>query len=574
MVRTSSSIRFYGEDAIQFGAGITAADLLLTQGNNNEDLVIAIAGTDDRITISRGISTDFNRIEQLRFADGSTFSYAQMLERSLVPTSGGDTLFGDQLGNTLSGGAGNDTLNAREGNDTLIGGTGNDWLRGDWGNDTYVFNRGDGQDIIVDAFYGEDAIQFGAGITAADLLITQGSNTEDLVIAIAGTDDRITISRGISADFNRIEQLRFADGSTLSYDQMLARSLTPTSGDDTLSGDQLGNTVSGGAGNDTLNAREGNDTLIGGTGNDWLRGDWGNDTYVFNRGDGQDIIFDAFYGEDAIQFGAGITAADLLLTQSNNGEDLIIAIAGTDDRITIARGISTDWNRIEQLRFVDGSTLSYADMLARIAANDLSGLTAMGVASGNGITGSDAAELLNATAYATGITLDGRGGYDELYGSSYDDVLIGGAGNDYLSGGTGADTYRFSAGFGQDVIQEYWWQGTNNIIEFDSSFSIDDFVLETSFWNYGDGVFDFGEARLRFAGSDDQIYIGDLDAIHQIRFADGTVLNPQGMADHSTDFWDNDRLYRASDFPSADVLTGTTKRRYPIWLWQRRYADR
>ena len=227
-----------------------------------------------------------------------------------------------------------------------------------------MFNRGDGQDIISDWNYGNDTIQFGAGITAADLSVTQGNNGEDLIVAIAGTEDRITIQRALNADWNRIEQLRFADGSTLSYAQMLDRSLTPTTGNDTFAGDEFANTLSGGVGNDTiLDARDGNDTLTGGTGDDWLRGGGGNDTYVFNRGDGRDIISDWNYGNDTIQFGTGITAADLLLTQGNNGEDLIIAIAGTADRITIQRDLSTDWNRIEQVRFADGSTLSYADLL-------------------------------------------------------------------------------------------------------------------------------------------------------------------------------------------------------------------
>ncbi|MEH2528452.1 MULTISPECIES: hypothetical protein [unclassified Bradyrhizobium] len=58
-------------------------------------------------------------------------------------------------------------------NDVLIGGTGNDTLSGDGGDDTYVFNRGDGQDTIkeyLSGWGGNDTIQFGPGITAADLV--------------------------------------------------------------------------------------------------------------------------------------------------------------------------------------------------------------------------------------------------------------------------------------------------------------------------------------------------------------------------------------------------------------------
>src|SRR5689334_22502522 len=117
---------------------------------------------------------------------------------------------------------------------------------------------------------------------------------------------------------------------------MVNLSLTPTAGNDTFAGDQFANTISCGVGNDTVtDAGAGDDILIGGKGNDWLRGSDGNDTYVFNRGDGQDTISDWNYGNDTIQFGAGIAATDLSITQSSNGQDMVIAIAGTEDRITI-----------------------------------------------------------------------------------------------------------------------------------------------------------------------------------------------------------------------------------------------
>ncbi|WP_456401420.1 calcium-binding protein, partial [Persephonella sp.] len=47
-------------------------------------------------------------------------------------------------------GAGDDTLKAGEGNDILVGGEGDDYLEGGRGSDTYVFNKGDGKDTILD----------------------------------------------------------------------------------------------------------------------------------------------------------------------------------------------------------------------------------------------------------------------------------------------------------------------------------------------------------------------------------------------------------------------------------------
>ena len=98
----------------------------------------------------------------------------------------------------LAGGQGHDRLEGGGGADTLTGGTGNDFLRGGTGNDTYLFSRGDGQDTISDWDYGTDAIQFGAGISAADIIVSQvynsGSGWVDLVLSIAGTNDRIGMS--------------------------------------------------------------------------------------------------------------------------------------------------------------------------------------------------------------------------------------------------------------------------------------------------------------------------------------------------------------------------------------------
>ena len=49
-------------------------------------------------------------------------------------------------------GGGDDLLLGGGGAELLSGGQGNDRLEGSSGNDTYVFNRGDGQDVIADYF--------------------------------------------------------------------------------------------------------------------------------------------------------------------------------------------------------------------------------------------------------------------------------------------------------------------------------------------------------------------------------------------------------------------------------------
>ena len=50
---------------------------------------------------------------------------------------------------------------------------------------------------------------------------------------------------------------------------------------------------------------------------------------------------------------------------------------------------------------------------------------------------------------------EGGSGDDQLIGNGFANVLNGGCGDDHLTGGGGADIFRFEAGFGIDVIQDF-----------------------------------------------------------------------------------------------------------------------
>ncbi|MFC1537140.1 calcium-binding protein, partial [Pseudomonadota bacterium] len=70
----------------------------------------------------------------------------------LILGEGGIDFLNGGLGNdALFGGDGFDRLDGGEGNDTLVGGTGNDTIDGGIGSDTYIYNNGDGADVITDA---------------------------------------------------------------------------------------------------------------------------------------------------------------------------------------------------------------------------------------------------------------------------------------------------------------------------------------------------------------------------------------------------------------------------------------
>ncbi|MBU0484382.1 MAG: hypothetical protein KKB30_07710, partial [Proteobacteria bacterium] len=286
----------------------------------------------------------------------------------IVSGDTGDSIYGNGGDDAIFGGAGDDTIYGGAGNDTLDGGSGNDIVTGGSGNDIYLFGNGSGHDTInsCDASVGKtDSILFKTGISSADLLVEQTAT--DLIIAIkdpnnpnaAITDlaDSITIQNAYSSNY-RIEDFVFADGTRLSMNQII--NLMATDGDDIVNlpwniegtafyggaGNDTVTTgngaaiISGDAGDDTISTGSGSDLIFGGTGNDHLEGNAGDDTYVFNIGDGADTIYDGKYakghsyntivsgsywgGNDTLKFGAGITAADLLVTQT--ATDMVIGI--------------------------------------------------------------------------------------------------------------------------------------------------------------------------------------------------------------------------------------------------------
>jgi Ca2+-binding RTX toxin-like protein len=503
-----------GYDTVQFGAGITAADIVVTQADTGNDLVIAIAGTADQVTLDQTSADGYARIERVRFDDGGILTHAELMALATAPTAGDDVFYGSTAGDTLSGGGGGDTLEGRAGSDILTGGTGNDLMKGGGGDDTYAFSLGDGQDIVRDANGlldqgGFDEILFGAGITAAGITVTQADNGNDLVIAINGTSDQIVLDQTSADGYARIERLRFADGTILSHGAILELATGATAGADSFTGSSAADRLYGGRGDDTLTAKLGNDRLEGGEDNDLLKGGGGNDTYVFELGFGQDVVSDADGltnqgGTDNITFGIGIAASDIDVVQADTGKDLVIRINGTTDQIILNNSSSDGYARIEEVRFADGTILTHADLIA-LATTPTSG--------DDIFYGSSAAD-----------TLSGGDGNDTLIADSGNDTLTGGAGNDYMKGGDGDDIYHFDLGFGQDLVHDSNGsldQGGSETIEFGAGIALADLIVAQAD-NGSDLV-------ITIAGTTDRVTLdatgdGGYHRIEQVRLADSTIL--------------------------------------------------
>lgn len=434
----------------------------------------------------------------------------------LFGEGGDDTLNGGDGDDVLNGGSGNDKIFGGRGNDQLIGGKGDDILVGESGYNKYIFSRGDGQDTIGDGIYRicENELIFTSEISPENVVFTRDGS--DLIFSILGTDDQVTVRDHFEdvGNLNKFVQVTFANGVVWTAEHINLSLLQGTEGDDNIVGyvgddvinGQEGNdviegqdghdTITGGSGNDTLKGESGNDILEGGLGNDTVDGGNGNDvitggkgddvikggngtnTIHFARGDGQDSISAQYYQAyenrvNNLVFADDISTTDVVLSRNENS--LLIKLKGAEDSITVDGYFLFDDDRFDgvlnEMVFSDGTVLG---------AEDIQQLVLQGTEGDDAyLVGTDGDDVIDGKAGDDNIrgewgndtligglgndivaggwgddVITGGQGNDTLSGNYGEDVLIGGLGNDELQGGHHNDTYLFSAGDGQDIIDE------------------------------------------------------------------------------------------------------------------------
>ena len=492
-------------NTLQLGAGIVPGGVTLAEANSS-DLVISFTGSTDKITLRNQLLSASGGVDQVVFADGTVWNRAALLALATAPTSGNDTFYGDYAANTLSGGGGDDKLNGGAGDDTLSGGTGNDTSIGGAGNDTYLFNLSDGLDTVLDNGTGSsgevNTLQLGAGIAVGNVVVTAANGGSDLVLSIAGTADAVILKNQLLAKTGGVDQVVFTDGTVWSRAALLALAAAPTSGNDTIYGDYTANTLSGAVGNDTIYGGSGDDVLSGGVGDDYLEGGIGSDTYLFTLGDGHDRISDngAAGDVDTLQFGSGIATTDVIVTQANAGNDIVLTIAGTNDSVTLSNAFIGATGGVDRVQFADGTVWDRSTLMLK--------------------------------------SLAPTAGDDVLSGDAGANTLAGGAGNDTLIGRGGGDTYVYTAGDGRDIIDD---RGTSDgdTVQLHGISAADVHVVRS-----GDNailVFE-GDSNGRLTLAQQFNGIG---TIERFEFDDGTVWT------------DADILAKAASGPGRNIILGT-----------------
>jgi Ca2+-binding RTX toxin-like protein len=215
----------------------------------------------------------------------------------------------------------------------------------------------------------------------------------DLFISIDRNTDSIQVKNffnGDSVSSTALDEIRFADGSVLTVQDVIDLTLEATMGADFIQGYSS---------DDTIAARGGDDIVYGGRGDDMVSGDQGNDL-LFGE-NGNDMLF-------------GQQGADQLY--GGQGDDILYG-----------------GNEEDQLYGSTGKDILYGE-------NDSD--TLFGGGQDDTLYGGNGTDLLM-----------GELGNDTLNGDDGDDILTGGEGDDLLSGGLGNDTFSYANGDGSDQVE-------------------------------------------------------------------------------------------------------------------------
>lgn len=416
--------------------------------------------------------------------------------------AGNDTIDGGRGDDVLIGGDGDDLLAGGAGNDTITGGRGSDVAVMGSGNDRFIWNQGDGSDI-VDGQSGFDTLEFNGAGGGENISISANGNQATLfrdlgtITMNSKSVERIEVASLDGADTITVDNLfgtgvkqvavdlalpgGVGDGDTdsvtvngttgINHINITASGTMVTVGglpaevtiDHAESGDRL--SINGGGGSDTIDASAlpagtmvltldggvGNDKIIGGGGDDMLIGGDGSDTVtggvgkdVASLGAGDDrFIWNQGDGSDIVEGEAGFDTLEF----NGFGAGESISISANGDRATLLRdlgGITMDVKSVER---IEVAPLGGAD---NITVNDLTGtgvtqvaidLAAAGTAHGDGQ--SDRV-LVNATAGNDVITIDRKGSTVTVSGLA-ETVTIAHA-------ESALDRLTVSAGAGNDVI--------------------------------------------------------------------------------------------------------------------------
>ncbi|EGF93612.1 hemolysin-type calcium-binding repeat 2 copies family protein [Asticcacaulis biprosthecium C19] len=347
------------------------------------------------------------------------------------------------------------------------------WFGFNSGNTTYSFNVTTGELFVNGVGQGTPTLNGGQGKIFRTIWDGNGIDTYDFSNFTDNQSINLAPGAWSTMSAARLVDLRPLDGgvnvappgnlaNALLYNgdlRSLIENANGGSGNDSIYGNQAGNTLQGNGGDDYGFGSTGNDTLYGALGNDTLDG-WTDNDVAY--GDGGDDLLMGYFGNDTLSGGIG---NDVL-----NGEDGNDYLEGDGGNDTLSGSTGNDSYVVREAGDViseaadAGTDLVWAEISHTLGANF---------------------ENLNLFGFGY---IDGTGNSlnNVINGNDYNNVLAGGGGTDTINGGAGDDVV-YSTGYGAyygGVGNDTVWAAGGYPELLDGGDGIDLLEVSTAFFDY------------------------------------------------------------------------------------------
>jgi len=486
------------------GVGFSQVASQLTRFQN--DLILKVGDTANQVTIRNFFLGGGNILELMTFSDGFELRAEQIFGAfglEIPPEPVVDPAApepGDVESDEGGDGTPDDTEDQQdaapperdhtEGDDVLLGGVSENVLYGGAGNDLLVGGRGgnsyfysSGQDVIDNRAGGAATLTFKEGITFSQVASGLVKSGDDLILRVDGGPDQIKIVNFFQGGVHLLQSIYFESGGSFTGEQIFGAfgMAVPENGPGPDDGSALA--------------------------------EGGGDLFVFTAGDGAQILDNSVHVRDTLHF-VDIDFNQIASRLMKSGNDLILGVEGTSDRVTIRNWFLGGDNTVLTISFASGGQISADQIFGAFGLSnpdpertprftDLPVLADFDAIYKHGT--SDSRNVFGST------------GNDFIQGGAGHDLLRGGAGDDYLIGGPGNDSYLFDAGDGADTINNYDPSGFDRIL-FGSSVATDSIA-----------IFRNGDHLILGYGNNDRItvnnhFCGPDFAIDEVRLADGSYL--------------------------------------------------
>ena len=379
------------------------------------------------------------------------------LNKAFTGTGDGDTINNHGSYVAIKGDAGNDKINSTGYKATVSGGAGNDsvTLSGDAGaNNTYVYNAGDGNDVIY-SFKQSDALQvlgtknIEEKVKNNDVIFTVDKGTITLkdaaatgmTITLINAQEVISANRYSTAGIVRGDTMELAETLKQPYTQ--GENISVIDGSNVKGGAKIigsgdGGTILGGTGNDTLTTGRNNFELTGGKGND-----------IFIYTGGSNVITD--YSAKGTGGADKIRLNGIFGTENFNieGDDVVLSY-GSGNVLTIKDGkdkeITFAGNKSSVKIYTEEGVSDGKKKFFALAANTADSFSA---AKSNKLITIDGSRVEDA------INIIGNKKANYIIAGTGGATLNGGKGKDTLVGGAGKDVFVYDKKSGNKVISGY-----------------------------------------------------------------------------------------------------------------------